>query len=114
MLHLSLIDNLLQKDEKPCCVIFSYKTKNNYIPMIIGMDYTHNKELGVYRQALYQVVLLAKREGKNKISLGFSAGTEKYKLGAKGTPVYAYMHTKDSYNMEAISAISAVSNFPAS
>lgn len=105
VLQLTLNDPTIQTDQ-PCCVIFSYKTKEAYIPMIIGMDYTCNQEFGIYRQALYQMVLQAKKTGKKKILMGFSADIEKQKLGAKPTGTFAYMHTCDSYNMEALSAIS--------
>jgi len=108
MLQLTLKDPAFQKDELPCCVIFSCKTKDTYIPMIIGMDYTWNHQFGIYRQALYQLVLRAKRTGVQRILLGFSADIEKQKLGAKAVKTFAYMHTSDSYNMEALSAISVL------
>jgi 7-keto-8-aminopelargonate synthetase-like enzyme len=108
MLQLTLKDPAFQKDELPCCVIFSCKTKDTYIPMIIGMDYTWNHQFGIYRQALYQLVLRAKRTGAKRILLGFSADIEKQKLGAKAVKTFAYMHTSDSYNMEALSAISVL------
>lgn len=94
-----------QPDSPPCCVVFSYKTKDAYIPMIIGLDYTFNQQYGIYRQALYQIMLQAKRLGKNKILLGFSATVEKQKFGANPIPTFAYMHTKDSFNIEAMSVI---------
>jgi 7-keto-8-aminopelargonate synthetase-like enzyme len=109
VLQLTITDSVIQGDDRPCCVIFSYKTKDVYIPMIIGMDYTYNQEYNVYRQALYQVLLQAKKEGKKKIFLGFSAGIEKQKLGATSNPVFGYMHTKDSFNMEEIAAIPLLS-----
>lgn len=106
VLQLTLNDSTNGTDNQPCCVIFSYKTMETYMPMIIGMDYTCNQEFGIYRQALYQLVLQAKKSGKKKILMGFSAGIEKQKLGAKPMSTFAYMHTCDSYNMEALSAIS--------
>lgn len=92
----------------PCCVVLCYKTEDTYIPMIIGMDYTFNSKFGIYRQALYQVVLRAKLLGKRRILLGFSAGTEKKKLGAKVVPTFAYTHIRDSYQVEVLSAISSI------
>jgi len=93
-------------DKKTVCVVFSYIAGDNYIPMIIGMDYSYNKEYKVYRQALYQVVMRAKMLGKKKVHLGFSATVEKKKLGAIIFPTYAFMQIRDSYNAEALSAIS--------
>ncbi|MCW3090009.1 MAG: aminotransferase class [Ferruginibacter sp.] len=114
MLQLFLKDSALHADKLPCCVIFSYKTKDSYIPMIIGLDYTHNQSMGIYRQALYQLILRAQQTGMNKIYLGFSASIEKQKLGAKPVNTIAYMHTKDSFNLESMSNISRASRMPAS
>jgi len=105
ILQLTITDSITESESRPCCVIFSYKTTEAYIPMIIGMDYTYNQEYNIYRQGLYQVLMQAKKEGKKKILLGFSAGIEKQKLGATANPVFGYMHTKDSFNMEEIAAI---------
>ena len=92
-------------NERPCCVVFCYKTPEAYIPVIIGLDYTYNKQFGIYRQALYQLVLRAHQLKKKKILLGFSANIEKKKFGAKTINTFAYMHISDSYNMEALSTL---------
>jgi 7-keto-8-aminopelargonate synthetase-like enzyme len=107
VLQLTLNDNISNPEIKPCCVVFSYKTRDAYIPMLIGMDYTHNAEFNIYRQALYQVMLRAKKLGKQKVLLGFSAGLEKQKFGAQSQKVYAYMHSNDSYNMEQLAVYSS-------
>jgi 7-keto-8-aminopelargonate synthetase-like enzyme/predicted N-acyltransferase len=93
-------------DEMPCCVVFCYKSGSAYIPMIIGMDYTFNSLFGIYRQALYQVVLRAKKLGKEKIMFGFSATVEKKKVGAKVVPTFAYMHARDTFQLEVLSSFS--------
>ena len=93
------------EDEKPCCIVFSYVTNGVYVPVVIGMDYTHNERYGIYRQALYQLVLQAHKLGCKKILLGFAADIEKQKLDAIPSSVVAYMHTDDSYNLEALSII---------
>ena len=93
-------------EKKTVCVVFSYIAGDNYIPMIIGLDYSYNKEYKVYRQALYQLVMRAKMLGKKKIHLGFSATVEKKKLGAVTFPTYAFMQIRDSYNAEALATMS--------
>lgn len=110
VLQLTLRDQDSNSEKKPCCVIFSYKSANTYVPMVIGIDYTHNHEFGIYRQALYQIVLRARKTGKQKILLGFSAGIEKQKLGAIAVKTYAYMHTSDSFNMEELNTYSILDN----
>lgn len=92
------------------CIVWCYKTTRTYIPMIIGLDYTYNRQFSVYRQALYQIVLRAKELDKEKIFFGFSAAVEKKKLGAKQIPIHAYMQYKDGFNMEVLSGISINKN----
>lgn len=106
VLELTLKDAAGSVQCNPCCVVFCHTGSEAYIPMIIGIDYTFNKEFNIYRQALFQAVLRAKQLGKKRILLGFSAGTEKQKLGAVPSCTYAYLHTTDSYNAQAIAALS--------
>ena len=108
-LELTINDPVNQTDII-CCIVFSLKTKDSYIPMIIGLDYSYNSQFGVYRQALYQLILRAKKLQKEKVALGFSASVEKQKFGIKPQNIYAYMHSKDSYNLEALSTISIASD----
>jgi hypothetical protein len=110
ILQLTIRDEKLNPENKPCCMVFSYKTPAIYVPMIIGLDYTHNLEYGIYRQALYQLLLRAKKLGKEKVLLGFSAETEKQKFGARPVKTYAYMHTSDSYNMEELAGYTSIAN----
>lgn len=93
-------------EEMPCCVLFCYKSGDAYIPTIIGIDYIFNRKFGIYRQALYQVILRAKQLGKERIFFGFSASIEKKKLGGKVVPTFAYMHARDTFQLEVLSAIS--------
>jgi 7-keto-8-aminopelargonate synthetase-like enzyme len=105
VLRLTIEDVYLEG--QACCVVFCYKSGDAYIPMIIGLDYTFNKQFGIYRQALYRLILRAKELGKSKVMLGFSAGIEKKKLGAKEASTYAYMHIRDTFDLEVLSSFSA-------
>jgi len=104
VLRLTIEDVYLEG--QACCVVFCYKSGDSYIPMIIGLDYTFNKQFGIYRQALYRLVLRAKELGKSKILLGFSAGIEKKKLGAKEQDTFAYMHARDTFDLEVLNSFS--------
>lgn len=86
----------------PVAILFSYLTEENYIPAIIGIDYTHNGAFNIYRQTLYHAILRAAELGKKNIKLGFTASTEKKKLGAKTIAGYAYVHSRDGYNMQVV------------
>ena len=88
--------------EKPVAVNFCYKTTNTYISVIMGLDYSYQKEYKTYRQALYQLVLRGKALGCKQINLGFSACIEKKKVNAVQVPTFAYMQAKDSYNFQVL------------
>jgi 7-keto-8-aminopelargonate synthetase-like enzyme len=90
---------------KPVAVVFCKKTPSHYVPLIIGMDYSYKNTYYTYRQALYQVMARALQLNCKKVHLGFSAGIEKRKVGAVAHPTYAYMQTKDTFNIEAIAAL---------
>jgi 7-keto-8-aminopelargonate synthetase-like enzyme len=86
-------------------VLFSYKSGNSYVPMIIGMDYKYLNSHKLYKQCLYQLVMRGKEMGCDKIHLGFSAVTEKKKVGAQQVPVYAFVQVKDDFNLKEIENI---------
>ncbi len=109
-LTLSVKDNYdFYRIEKPVCVVFCYKTAGAYIPLIIGLDYSYHKEYNTYRQALYQIMIRAKQLNYKNVYLGFSASTEKKKVGAVISPTYAYMQSKDSFNFEVLAAMNTSS-----
>lgn len=88
--------------EKPVAVVFCAQSGNTYIPMIMGLDYRYNSVYKTYKQALYQLVMRGAELGCERINLGFSAGTEKKKVGAASTAVHAFMQVKDNYNLQVI------------
>jgi 7-keto-8-aminopelargonate synthetase-like enzyme len=92
-------------NEPIVCVVFCNKNSQNYIPMIIGIDYDYNNNYKVYKQALYQVVQRGKALGKKNINLGFSATIEKKKVGAEVIPTHGYMQAKDNYCFQLIDSL---------
>ena len=98
----------LRNERKPVAVMFTYHTAESSNFMAIGIDYSFQKDFMCYRQALYQVIMRAKKLNLKKINLGFAASFEKQKLGAKVFTPVAYMQTKDNYNMEIIGNMSAI------
>jgi 7-keto-8-aminopelargonate synthetase-like enzyme len=92
---------------KPVCIVLNYKSKEAYIPMIIGLNYNFNEQHKVYRQALFQIVLRAKCLKAQKVLLGFSASIEKKKVGATSISTYAYLQNKDNFNAAVVSEINA-------
>ncbi|HYG38342.1 MAG TPA: aminotransferase class I/II-fold pyridoxal phosphate-dependent enzyme [Cytophagales bacterium] len=93
----------------PISIIAAYKSpSNNYIPIMIGMDYNYLEKYGVYRQSLFQVLKRAKSLNVNKLFLGFSASIEKKKFGSKIIPKIAYIQAKDNFNLEYIESLSTL------
>lgn len=83
-------------------VVLSNINEQTYSPMLIGIDY-ESKTLGsVYRQALYFLVTRANKLKKTKLSLGFSAGVEKKKVGANPVKSYVYLCTDTTYSQQVI------------
>ena len=72
------------------------------MPMIMGLNYCYSAVYKTYKQALYQLVMRARELGCQKVNLGFSANTEKKKVGAVPVATYAYMQAKDSYNFQVL------------
>ena len=95
-------------EQNPISVVFCYKGKETYNPMIIGLDYTCPREHNAYRQSIYRVILRAKTLGMKKVRLGFSASIEKRKFGARVFTPCAYLQLKDNYNMELLGTMSAL------
>lgn len=91
--------------DQPVCVVFNYKAGPIYAPIVIGIDYTHNKAFRIYRQALYQLVLRAQELNVQKVCLGFAATVEKKKVGAAQIQAYAYIHSRDTFNMEVLASL---------
>lgn len=96
--------------DRAVCVVYCYQSGDAYIPMIIGLDYRYNKSYKVYRQALYRLVMRARKLGKRRIYLGFSASIEKKKVGAHQIATYAYMQTTDTYDMQVLAGASRMPN----
>ena len=106
-LVLQVIDNT--GNERTVGFVFSHVDGDNYIPMIIGLDYSVNREFKVYRQALYQLVMRAGVLRKKKVLLGFSAPVEKKKVGAELSSTYAFMQVRDNFNAVTLDMMNASS-----
>ena len=81
-----------------------YKSStNNYIPMVVGLNYQANSTYGTYRQILFQAVKRAAKLKSKKLYFGFGADVEKQKFGTIPVPKSAYIQADDNYNMESLS-----------
>ncbi|MBL7919581.1 MAG: aminotransferase class I/II-fold pyridoxal phosphate-dependent enzyme [Bacteroidia bacterium] len=95
---------------KPLAVMFCYVADSNYIPMILGLDYSYHKEYRVYKQAMYSIIKRAKALNCKKMYMGFAADSEKRMFGAQARTTYGYMQTKENYNLEVLGSYNAYQN----
>lgn len=86
-------------------VVFCLKTKDSYCPVLIGLDYTLDESLNLYKQSLYQMIKRGIELGVNDIFLGLSANVAKHQLGAKSQKQVAYIQRKDDYNTALIESM---------
>jgi 7-keto-8-aminopelargonate synthetase-like enzyme len=95
---------LLKVNKKIVGVMFCYYNNNYdiFVPSLVGLDYTFNEELQLYRQLLYHSIIEAKTLGATKIDFGLTAGFEKRKLGAEIHQNCAYIQTQDNFTFEAL------------
>jgi 7-keto-8-aminopelargonate synthetase-like enzyme len=92
-------------ERRPVSVIMCYRNKENYIPILVGVDYNFLYSHECYRQALFQAIKRAKKLGCKKVHLGFTAPDEKRRFNAISIPKSSYIQVNDNFNMELIELI---------
>lgn len=100
--HWETIELYSKQTNKLTAFVFCNKNNKLYSPMLIGINYKENFELGSYRQSLYQIIKRASHLKMASVSLGFSADTEKKKIGGDAITTYSYICTDNTYNQTVI------------
>ena len=75
-----------------------------FVGMVCGID-TQEREISVYRQMLWQVILRAKLQGHRYLELGMDAEVEKRRLGATPRPQCAYVQLTDHFGAELLGQV---------
>ncbi|WP_394838341.1 bifunctional aminotransferase class I/II-fold pyridoxal phosphate-dependent enzyme/GNAT family N-acetyltransferase [Pendulispora rubella] len=70
----------------------------HYAPFLCGFDYRYVLSHGAYRQALYQMVVRARKRGKRVVHLGMDADIEKSRFGSHAIKNCIYAQVRDHYN----------------
>jgi hypothetical protein len=78
-----------------------------YVPMVIGLDYRHVHERGLYRQCLLQTLRRARHHGVSRILLGMGAPLEKLRFGARPQAHCLFLRTEDAYPLDLLAALTA-------
>ena len=97
-----------QGDDTMIGVVFTYKTKESYCAVLLGMDYTYSKKFKVYKQIVFESIMRGRALGKQRTYLGLTAAQEKRKYGARIKPRVAYLQGQDNYKLELIEAMAGV------
>ena len=84
-------------------VVFSYKSTNNYIPLVMGINYDVLHTHKVYKQALYRMVKRGQHIQARKIMLGITSSLNKRRLGAIAVKKKVYVSMQDMYNAQVLS-----------
>ncbi|GAB4285181.1 MAG: hypothetical protein Kow0068_10470 [Marinilabiliales bacterium] len=86
-------------------VVFCCKSGNCYSAVIIGMDYSVEKSLHLYKQSLYQIIKRGLELKAEKIYLGVTASETKRKFGATPVKQVGFIQMKDNYNISLLESI---------
>lgn len=104
-----LADDLVAAGDDPLVgIAFTYKTKESYCGVLLGMDYRYSREHKVYKQILYKATMRARALEKKRIYLGLTSGQEKRKYGATLTPRVGYLQAQDNYKLELVESMVGV------
>jgi len=93
------------EDQRIVCVLICLKNEMIYNLSLIGLDYTLDDSLNVYKKALYHTIKRGLDIKAEKICLGLSASFAKHKLGAETIKQVAYIQMKDNYSMTLIESM---------
>ncbi|MEI8203229.1 MAG: hypothetical protein WCH34_09475 [Bacteroidota bacterium] len=95
----------LTENKKTLCIGLCGKNAHNYCPTIIGMNYSDDISVNVYKKMLYQAICRGLDLKTEVIHLGLGSSPAKHKLGAETIKQVAFIQIKDHYNMELINSM---------
>lgn len=91
-------------DGRAVAVGISFRDGDRMVAAICGLD-GEQREVSVYRQLLWRMLLRAKEAGVKTLELGMDAEREKQRLGAEPREQCAYAQLTDHYSAEIMSQI---------
>lgn len=95
----------VEEEELPVASVWSYKTPDNYSPLLIGMNYDYLHSHKLYKQTLFRMIERGNQLGYAKIFLGLSADLEKRKLGAVAEAKVAFVRSTDNFSMNVMESM---------
>ncbi len=98
------------EDALPVGFFASFTGQPAYVPLVAGLDYTHVRERGLYRQLLRHVVQRARDRGQRRVLFGLEASLEKRRMGARPEQSLLFVEADDLYTFDAVAQIAAESS----
>ena len=84
-----------------------------YAPLIVGLDYRHVVEAGVYRQCIHHTLERARARGASRVLMGMGAELEKKRFGAQSEKRLLFARARDHFASDVLSLLSADVNVDA-
>lgn len=85
--------------------IYSFTHNDIYTPLLVGLNYEENEKYNVYRKLLYHTIMRAVSLGYSYVNLGYTAGIEKERFGAKPQKSMGLLSTTDNFNLDYLSIV---------
>jgi hypothetical protein len=79
--------------------------RDQYIPLVVGLDYRSVQEYGAYRQCLAWAIRRAEALGRRRVLLGMGAELEKRRFGARPVARNVWIQSRDSYQAEVLAML---------
>jgi 7-keto-8-aminopelargonate synthetase-like enzyme len=89
-------------DPRPVGVATAFKSGDLYVPFVIGLDYHYVYDHGLYRVFMHAALQRAWAHGARRLQLGFGAGLEKQRFGARPRERAVYVRAADDYHLEVL------------
>ncbi len=103
--HWEIMKLIHNESGKTAAVILSALNENNYHPILIGIDYSLDHSLNVYKQSLYRLILRSMELNVETLHLGLTATEAKYNMGATKVNYIGFIQQKDHYNQDLIDSM---------
>lgn len=100
-------------DAKPSAFFAAHLGNDTYAPLIVGLDYRHGVEAGVYRQCIHHTLERARALGASRVLMGMGAELEKKRFGAKSEERLLFARARDHFASDVLSLLSANVNVDA-
>jgi 7-keto-8-aminopelargonate synthetase-like enzyme len=102
---LTLKPDKKQAGGMPHAFVAAYVGPEQYVPVVVGLDYRAVGSHGSYRQCIRQVIRRAESHRSSRILLGMGAELEKERFGAQRVKRSFYVQSRDHYQHDVLSLL---------